>query len=213
MELPADQSSDAVHAAKQSLLESVEPIAADEVPALAVRAQYDGYRDEVQSADSTTETYAAVQVRIPTERWEGVIIRVQTGKAMSRKLTEIRIGFRPDHHGAGESSQTNSEGDGEANQLIFRIQPDEGIELLLNAKKPGFADELQTVVMDWSYSQAGHPDAYERVLVDAARGDHTLFTTSAEVIAAWRIVENVLHAWTVSDDGLLRYPKGSASVG
>jgi glucose-6-phosphate 1-dehydrogenase len=171
-----------------------------------VRGQYEGYRAEVGSQDTATETYAALELRINTPRWEGVPVVVRTGKALARKHTEIRIRFA--RAGAGTAVP---------NELVFQIQPGEGISLHLNAKKPGFSDELLPVEMDFNYDQSfesgGHPDAYERVLVDAARGDHTLFTTSQEVIAAWRIVENVLRAWEASAGDLVVYPKGSTTVG
>jgi glucose-6-phosphate 1-dehydrogenase len=211
MELPDGSDSLAVHTAKQTLLQAIRPLQADEIGTRTIRGQYDSYRTEVENPKTNTETYASVTVEIANERWHGVPMTIRTGKALARKQTDIRIVFT-------EAGDTDSA----RNELVFNIQPDEGISLHLNAKKPGFADELQTVVMDFNYSrsfdshtpgQASHPDAYERVLVDAARGDHTLFTTSQEVMAAWRIVENVLEAWSKSDEGLIIYPKGSESVG
>jgi glucose-6-phosphate 1-dehydrogenase len=229
MELPGGDTSDAIHAAKLALLESVTPVQPDQVAVAAVRGQYEGYREEVQNPRTATETYASVTVSIDNERWQGVPMTIRTGKAMARKLTEIRIIFRADQAAGGQhgnAQQSDDQPDTPApNQLVFNIQPDEGISLQLNAKKPGFADALQSDVMDFNYNQAfsgekqggkpaapGHPDAYERVLVDAARGDHTLFTTSQEVLAAWRIVENVLRTWSTSDDDLRMYPQGSDSL-
>ncbi|HEX8227200.1 MAG TPA: glucose-6-phosphate dehydrogenase [Candidatus Saccharimonadales bacterium] len=214
MELPKELGSPAIHAAKQKLLRSIKPIQPDSVQRQAVRGQYEGYRDEVGDPDTNTETYASLTVMIDTERWQGVPMTIRTGKAMDRKLTDIRVAFKPSEDDvAGNDSATN--------ELVFNIQPDEGISLHLNAKKPGFADELQSVVMDFNYSQSfdaggsgptANPDAYERVLVDAARGDHTLFTTSDEVLSAWRIVENVLQAWGRNGDDLVVYPKGASAV-
>ncbi len=211
MELPDGDGSKAVHAAKQTLLQAIKPLQADEIKTRTIRGQYDTYRTEVDNPRTNTETYASMTVEVDNERWQGVPMTIRTGKAMARKQTDIRIVFT-------EAGDTDSA----RNELVFNIQPDEGISLHLNAKKPGFADELQSVVMDFNYSrsfdgsnatgQPSHPDAYERVLVDAARGDHTLFTTSQEVMAAWRIVENVLIQWSKSDDGLIIYPKESESV-
>src|SRR5690606_8195835 len=100
------------------------------------------------------------------------------------------------------------------NVLTFRLQPDEGIELSLRVKKPGFEDEIERADMDFSYDRSfadahEHPDAYERVLVDAVRGDHTLFATRDEIIESWRIVNNVLHEWSKSGKELIVYKKGS----
>lgn len=205
MELPNEQTSDAIHTSKLELLRTMVPIEPGEIAQRTVRGQYQGYREEVANPSSTTETYASLRLSIDNPRWQGVPMTIRTGKAMDRKLTAIRVVFKDD-----ETDQIA------ANELIFNIQPDEGISLHLNAKKPGFSDELQSVGMDFTYQQAfdsnGHPDAYERVLVDAAQGDHTLFTTSQEVLAAWRVVENVLAAWNGSDQGLVIYPKGSTSV-
>lgn len=211
MELPKGSTSHDIHASKRALLESIQPIRPDEISQRAIRGQYEGYAEEVKNSGSSTETYASLTVTIDNNRWQDVPMTIRTGKAMDRKLTEISINFTADKASAGNT-----------NQLVFDIQPDEGISLYLNAKKPGFVTDIQPVVMSFNYKQAfdeashpgtpTHPDAYERVLVDAVRGDHTLFTTSQEVLAAWKIVENVLKQWERSSKDLVMYPKGSASV-
>lgn len=205
MDLPRDLSSDAVHQSKQKLLESIEAIAARDVAERAVRGQYEGYRQEADNEQSITETYAELKLFIPSAAWEGVPMTLRSGKAMNEKRTDVRIRFKS-HTGSTDTY----------NDLVFRIQPSEGISLHLNAKKPGYDDSLQQVNMDFDYQynfgKGGHPDAYERVLVDAARGDHTLFTTSAEVMAAWKIIENIQQAWQESDDGLIIYPKGAENI-
>lgn len=197
MDKPAVMDSEHIHASKQALLESTIPVAAD-VAGQAYRAQYDGYRQEVANPTSTTETFAAIQLRIESDRWQGVPIIIWTGKALDDKKTEISVSFK----GSGE----------QPNILRFRIQPNEGIELDLLAKKPGFDEELQTAVMNFSYQDQfddhGHPNAYERVLVDAVRGDHTLFATSGEVLAAWRVVQPVLDAWAKNDTEPPTYAPG-----
>jgi glucose-6-phosphate 1-dehydrogenase len=186
MDQPARLDSQHIHDRKQAVLEQVGAVPPDSIDTFAVRGQYDGYRAEVNKADSTTETFAAIQVAIDNPRWRGVPITLWSGKGLSEKKTEIKVIFRSEN--------------GPANQLRFRIQPNEGIELDLLTKKPGLETELQTTAMDFSYEQnfggAGHPNAYERVLVDAVRGDRTLFATSHEVLEAWRIVEPVLSAWS-----------------
>ncbi len=200
MDQPAAMDSQHIHASKQALLETVEAVPADKVGERVQRGQYEGYRQEVKNPDSTTETYAAVTVYIDNERWRGVPVKLLTGKALDKRETEVRVTFR----GNSEAS---------SNLLRFRIQPDEGIELDLVTKKPGYAQDLQTTAMDFSYSNNftnhGHPNAYERVLVDAVRGDHTLFATSQEVLASWRIVQPILDAWAKQADDLIIYPPGS----
>jgi len=131
-----------------------------------------------------------------------VPISITTGKALSDKRTEIRVTFRDTlHHSRA------------VNVLTFRIQPDEGIDLRLRVKKPGYEHELQDALMNFSYQQtfgdSSHPNAYERVLVDAVKSDRTLFATSEEVLQSWRIIEPVLEAWQRSSDGLQPYASGS----
>lgn len=199
MEQPKQMDSDAIHAEKLALLRAIKPIAPDKVAEQAVRGQYAGYLDEVHNHSSTTETYAALRLEINTPRWRHVPILLRTGKAMADKVTEITLTFKD-----GEDAHQNT--------LTLRIQPNEGISIQLQAKKPGFDSESETVQMDFCYAITGdgvHPDAYERVLVDALRGDKTLFATSDEVIAAWEVVEQVIHAWSMSSDGIETYPQGS----
>jgi glucose-6-phosphate 1-dehydrogenase len=203
MDKPEVSDSEHVHIAKQQLMEKIESVPADKVAQRVIRGQYEGYREEVNNAESMTETYAAVTVYIDSPRWQGIPIRLSTGKALSERKTEVLVSF----HGA--SGQAN-------NDLRFRIQPNEGIELDLVTKKPGFSDELQTTAMDFSYNHDfenhGHPDAYERVLVDAVRGDHTLFATSEEVLASWRVLQPVLDEWAKRSDDLVFYKPGTTDL-
>ncbi|HEY5442380.1 MAG TPA: glucose-6-phosphate dehydrogenase [Candidatus Saccharimonadales bacterium] len=200
MDQPAGDSSEQIHASKQALLEQIEAVPADKIKERVVRGQYRGYRDEVKNPDSTTETYASIQVFIKNERWQNVPITLLTGKALDERKTEICVTF----HDAPEAP---------SNRLRFRIQPNEGIELELITKRPGYDQTVQTTTMDFSYQNDfdnhGHPNAYERVLVDAVRGDHTLFATSQEVLASWRVVQPVLEAWGEQSEDLQIYEPGS----
>jgi glucose-6-phosphate 1-dehydrogenase len=204
MDEPATLDSEHIHASKQALLEQIEPVAIKERPERAVRGQYQGYREEVKNPESVTETYAEITVFIDNDRWREVPVKLLTGKALDERKTEICVTF----HGAPDAAN---------NQLRFRIQPNEGIELDLITKKPGYNQELQTTVMDFSYrndfDNHGHPNAYERVLVDAVRGDHTLFATSQEVLASWRVVQPVLDSWAAQTDDLILYKPGSRGPG
>ncbi len=200
MDQPDVLDSEHIHAAKQAALDKVQPVPADQVSELAVRGQYEGYRDEVKNPNSTTETYASITVYIDSPRWQGVPINISTGKALNERKTEVTVTF-------------HNPPDPNSNRLRFRIQPNEGIELDLVTKKPGYVQELQTTAMDFTYlndfARDGHPSAYERVLVDAVRGDHTLFATSEEVLASWRVVQPVLDVWSKQSDDLLAYKQGS----
>ncbi|HEY5152861.1 MAG TPA: hypothetical protein VII55_02705, partial [Candidatus Saccharimonadales bacterium] len=200
MDEPAILDSEHIHASKQALLEQVQPVDIKQFPERAVRGQYSGYREEVKNSDSVTETYADITVFIDNARWQKVPVRLLTGKGLDERKTEICITF----HGTPKAA---------SNQLRFRIQPNEGIELDLVTKKPGYNQDLQQTVMDFSYrndfDNHGHPNAYERVLVDAVRGDHTLFATSQEVLASWRIVQPVLDSWSAQSTDLKFYEQGS----
>ena len=200
MELPSDlHNSHALHEAKQKLLASIAPV--DVHKDYIVRAQYTGYREEVANPHSATETFVRLGLTIDNKRWNGVPVTITTGKALREKRTAIAVTF-----------YTHEQED-LTNKLTFRIQPNEGIDIELQVKRPGFADRMQTVPMDFSYQRAfdqpEHPDAYERVLVDAVRGDHSLFATSEEVLQSWRVLQPVLDAWEQTDQDLLRYAPGS----
>jgi glucose-6-phosphate 1-dehydrogenase len=203
MDKPDIFDSEHIHAAKQQVMQKIAPVPADKLDERVIRGQYEGYRDEVKNPKSLTETYAAVTVFIDSPRWQGVPIHLSTGKALSERKTEVRISF---HGSRAEAS----------NHLRFRIQPNEGIELDLLTKKPGFTEELQATAMDFSYSHDfanhGHPDAYERVLVDAVRGDHTLFATSEEVLASWRVLQPVVTEWAKRSDDLIFYKPGTLDL-
>jgi glucose-6-phosphate 1-dehydrogenase len=205
MDKPAEMNSDAIHGAKERLLKEVEPVSADAVDDNAVRGQYEGYRDEVKDGRSTTETYAAIRLNVGSDRWDGVPVLIRTGKALDAKRTDVNVLFKQEDAAAGNGQ----------NALTFKISPDEGIELNLVVKKPGFEADMQPVPMDFSYQRSftdahGHPNAYERVLVDAVRGDKTLFATGDEVLASWRAIQPVLERWQRDDTGLETYPKVSS---
>jgi len=201
MRRPAQLESVDIHAAKFDLLNAVRPIAPDEVSTKAIRGQYEGYRDEVGKADSNVETYARLELTIDNDQWRNVPIVLETGKALDAKRTGVTVSFR--------QSEDSPE---ESNQLVFRIQPAEGITLRLQVKRPGIKDITNRADMDFDYTKSFNDrpaEAYERVIVDAIRGDQTLFASAAEVIRSWEIVENVLEQWSRSNDGLHYYSKGS----
>lgn len=201
LDLPKELTSDNLHNAKLKLLKSIKAVPQDNIKNLAIRGQYKTYKDEVNNPNSETETFAAIQLEIDNERWGNIPILLRTGKAMTKKVTEVRIVFKAENRGDP------------ANVLVFRLQPHEGIQLDLQIKKPSFEYEVHTKSMDFNYQRAfednGHPDAYERVLVDAVKGDHTLFATSQEVLESWRIVDPVLSSWSKSSEDLSIYNNGS----
>lgn len=200
MELPADNDQDALHAAKQTLLADVRTI--DPSRDRVVRAQYRGYQEEVSNPGSATETYVSLTTSIANARWRNTSITLSAGKALGIKQTNVTLTF------------SDPARQGDENRLTFRISPNEGIDIELTVKQPGFDDRTETTHMDFSYKNAfggsSHPDAYERVLVDAVKGDHSLFATSQEVLESWRIVQPILSAWAQSSDDLSYYEPGSS---
>lgn len=166
----------------------------------AMRGQYEGYKEEVKNPDSAVETFVSLQLESTDPRWKGVPIKVTTGKALDQQFTEIRVAYR-------------GEGNTEANLLTLRVQPDESVQIALWVKKPGYERQLQQIPLSFKYSHHFEdklPDAYERVFMDAMRSDHSLFTTSQEVLASWKILAPVQAAWEKSSDDLGVYKKGSS---
>lgn len=200
MEQPARLESGDIHRAKLRLLESIHPIEKHEVSEYATRGQYETYRKEVENPESLVETFARLQLEVDNEQWRGTKVIIETGKSMSEKLTQIAVHFR-DNHG------NNSD-----NTLLFRVQPREGISLLLQAKQPGITNQTETVEMEFDYErsfQQASGEAYERVIIDALRGDQSLFASSQEVLASWRIVEHVLSEWQKPNSTMVRYEAGA----
>ncbi len=201
MEQPAKLESADIHRAKQRLLDSISPIGLDEVSEKAVRGQYKGYRNEVNNPDSNVETFARLRLAVDNEQWRGVPVVLETGKALDRKCTEIAVHFRENADAVGD------------NTLTFRLQPHEGITLSLQAKRPGMTNVTETVAMEFDYARSfagGTAEAYERVILDAVRGDQSLFASGAEVMASWRIVQNVLSSWTNNANDLHIYASGES---
>jgi len=200
MDEPKDMSSKEIHRKKAELLNAIKPPNGDQMETRAIRAQYASYKKEVKKAKTTSETYAAVHLSIDNERWRDVPILIRTGKSLADKVTEITIVYRDTNN----TERTNT--------LTLRIQPSEGIVLDLKIKKPGFEEGEDHVQMDFCYTEqmkVSHPDAYERVIVDAMRGDKTLFATSEEVLASWRITEPILDAWQSNLCKMNSYKNGS----
>lgn len=199
MELPGSNDPSALHAAKQALLADVRSVDPDRDR--VVRAQYRGYQEEVSNPGSGTETYVSISTSIANDRWQNTAVTLTAGKALDVKKTNITLTF------------TDPAQQGNQNRLTFRISPNEGIDIELTVKQPGFDDRTENTHMDFSYKHAfgnsSHPDAYERVLVDAVKGDHSLFATSEEVLESWRIVQPVLTAWSQDNDDLSYYEPGS----
>lgn len=158
-----------------------------------LKAQYEGYREaEGVENNSKTETFFSMGLSIDNERWSGVPINIEAGKALPEKKTEIKIYFKDSK-----------------NILTFYIQPKEGIGLTLMTKKAGFDSSAESRELELPFvgGDSKSPDAYEKVLYDAIVGDRTIFTQTREVEAQWNIVMPILNRW--KDEVPQVYAKGT----
>lgn len=172
-------------------------VASDDTVRAARRGQYEGYRKQVGNPASAVETFAAVTLESQDSRWRGVPILLATGKALKEKRTEIRITYRP-------------EGGKGPNELVLRVDPSEGMELHLWAKRPGYDPRIEQRMLSLEYDKGERlPPAYERVILDAIRSDRSLFVTNDEILETWRILDPVQRAWSMSTDDLMFYKPGT----
>lgn len=164
----------------------------------AIRGQYQGYRKDADNPDSIIETYVDITFESTDPRWEGVPVRIITGKALAEKSTRIRIVYKKDE-------------DYESDELVLMLQPDEGVEVMLWTKIPGYDWRVEKHSLKLAFKDHFKllPEAYERVLLDAINSDHTLFASSDEVLETWRIIQPLQQAWELSGDDLKFYKKGS----
>jgi glucose-6-phosphate 1-dehydrogenase len=220
MEPPASFEADKVRDEKVKVLEAITPPTPEQVEQSTVRAQYTagvsggedvpGYlEEEGVPDDSNTETYAALRLEVHNWRWAGVPIVLRTGKRLARKVTEIAVQLKPVPHLAFQSHGSVGV---QPNQLILTMQPNEGVSLSLGAKIPGSKMRIRPVNMEFLYGTAfmsQSPEAYERLILDAMRGDATLFTRNDEVDAQWSIIDPILKAWHDGTPSLAGYEAGS----
>jgi glucose-6-phosphate 1-dehydrogenase len=221
MEPPSTFEADKVRDEKVKVLSAITPPTPEEVAASTVRAQYTagvsggeevrGYLEEDDVPDdSQTETYAALRLEVHNWRWAGVPIVLRTGKRLARKVTEIAVLLKPVPHLAFQSKGSVGV---QPNQLILTMQPNEGVSLSLGAKIPGSQMRIRPVNMEFLYGAAfmsQSPEAYERLILDAMRGEATLFTRNDEVDAQWSIIDPILKTW--HEDGkppMTTYEAGS----
>jgi glucose-6-phosphate 1-dehydrogenase len=188
------------------VLQSIRPLYGKNIEKHAIRGQYaasevrgtkyKAYREEPDvAADSRTETYVALRLFIDNWRWGGVPFYIRTGKYLPTRVTEIVVHFKPTPHKLFCFDEGKP---GSDNQLIIRIQPDEGILLKVSMKVPGAGYKIQDINMDFHYANLAEnniPEAYQRLLLDCMQGDATLFTRGDAIEQSWRIVDPILEAW------------------
>ncbi|CAN1535369.1 MAG: glucose-6-phosphate dehydrogenase [Aquidulcibacter sp.] len=203
MEPPNSVDADAIRTEKIKVLQALVPIGPADIASHSVRGQYraglvenepvKGYLEDLgPDRTSSTETYVALKAEISNWRWSGVPFYLRTGKRLPSRRSEIVVTFRPPPHSLFGNG-------GEPNQLVMRLQPDEGMEMWLQIKEPGPGGlRVKSVPLDLSYETAftlRYPDAYERLLMDVVRGNLSLFMRKDEVESAWAWVDQVIAAW------------------
>ncbi len=221
MEPPVVIEANAIRNEMLKVFQSMRPIKEADVATQVIRGQYTqshiaqepvkGYRDENGvDPQSRTETFVALKFFIDNFRWAGVPFYIRSGKKLPTRVTEVVIYFkRTPHHLFEYQSDTEPVN----NQLILRIQPDEGILLKLGMKVPGAGFRVQNMNMDFHYNELSNvylPSAYSRLLLDCMQGDATLYSRSDAVEKAWENVQSILDAWQNNPDiPIYGYPAGT----
>lgn len=220
MEPPSSLDPDAIRNEVLKVFQSLQPIREEDVEKNVIRGQYTGskirgecitgYRHEKDvDINSRTETYVAVKFFINNWRWGGVPFYIRTGKRLPTRVTEVVIHFKQTPHHLFQRVVNNLSG----NQLIIRIQPDEGILLKFDMKEPGAGFNVKNVNMDFHYKDLADvrvPSAYERLLYDVMMGDPTLFSRDDEVETAWKFIEPIQKAWRENPGiKIYGYPAGT----
>ncbi|MBA4370371.1 MAG: hypothetical protein C0418_02195 [Coriobacteriaceae bacterium] len=204
MERPVSLGAAAVRARRAELLRSLAPMSAEGVARDTYRAQYEGYRAIAGVApDSGTETYFKVRLRLGAARWGGVPITIEAGKRMGPVRKEIVVNFRHPHPClcSGEHHRHN--------RVVFTLEPDESIRISFWTKRPGVEHELEERTFDFFLYEkeetSQYVEEYAKLLLDAVRGDQTLFVSTEEVRAMWAFIDPVCEAWRAGAVPLASY--------
>lgn len=221
MEPPVSLDPESIRDEKVKVLKAIQPLNLDLEGGDVVRGRYTeglvngdpvvGYMNESGiPTDSHTETYAALRLSINNWRWKGVPFYIRSGKRMARRASEIAVQFkRPPGILFSEGDKFNVA----PNTMVIRIQPDEGVTLVLNSKIPGLETRTQPVKMHFRYAAtygSNTPEAYERLILDAMVGDSTLFIRGDETEASWKLVTPILENWQANGAaGIEEYAAGS----
>jgi len=222
MEPPASFGADSIRDEKVKLLKSIRPYNPRQLGELMVRARYGrgsidgrevkGYlEEEAVGEDSKTETFVAAKLFVDNWRWQGVPFYLRTGKRLAAKDTEIVITFKTVPHSMFASAGLD---DIPANMLVLQIQPEEGLSLSFQAKRPGSKLCMSTLNMNFNYKSiflVEMPEAYQRLLLDCMVGDQMLFTRQDAVETSWRLLAPILEAWQRDDSVPFQYPAGCQS--
>lgn len=217
MEPPSRLKTEAIHDEKIKVLRSLRRYTEEEAGKYMIRGQYvDGeingkpvpaYRNEKNvDPGSMTETFVAGKLFVDNLRWAGVPFYIRTGKRMPEKMTQIIIEFKE----MPKNLYFNKDNNLGPNLLVISIQPQEGVNLILNAKKPGSDNQVMPISMEFCNNcEQGSPEAYESLIYDAIIGDQTFFTHWEEVSLAWKFIDPIRRAWDENRHPLTFYRSGS----
>lgn len=209
---PQSATSEGVRDARAKIIKAINFIKPDDVSEKTVRGQYGAGRVEIRprvsqtvidyrkepnvAPGSNTETFVALKLTLSDPRWEGVPFYLRTGKRLAKKATGISVVFKEPRLDLFATKQFHK-----TNILNFRIEPNEGIEMQMLAKKVGLNTEFETIPLSFTYQKERElPDAYERILLDAMRGDQMLFTRTDEVEAEWKFISKIAEGWWYQGD-------------
>lgn len=204
MEEPKTFTSDGIHQAQLKLLSKLKPVDTERIDDYLVMAQYNGYRQEPNvNPHSSTETYVAMKVFINTTRWQDVPFYIRTGKKLNNRESEVIVQFK--------STDNESQG----NILIIKIQPDEGVYLNFNIKKPGTDNEIQKVSMDFCQScilenRINTPEAYERLIKACMDSDRSWFSDWNQIVTSWNYINTIIESYKTYSNKLYNYEPNTA---
>ncbi|MEE8385308.1 MAG: glucose-6-phosphate dehydrogenase, partial [Dehalococcoidia bacterium] len=224
MEPPSSFDADRVRDEKVKLLRTIRPLPVDNLGSAVVRGQYTagqvggtkapGYRQEAGVApDSTVETYVAARLLLDNWRWHDVPFYIRSGKRLPHRTSEVAITFKQVPHSMFSGVLAEQL---EPNVLVINIQPEEGVSLTFQAKRPGPQVKMVPLTLDFHYRDVyskGLPDAYERLLIDCVAGDQTLFIRHDEVTVAWSLRTPVLERWAEKGEDARPHPYPAGSWG
>jgi glucose-6-phosphate 1-dehydrogenase len=224
MEPPAALDARSIRDEKVKVYQSVRPMRPEIIAANCVRGQYGAgeYANKDKSVPtsgytkakgvapgSVTETFAGIKLYVDNWRWSGMPFYIRTGKCLARKLSEVVVRFRSPPL---TLFQKQCESPVYSNDLVIRVQPEEGLSWRMNGKVPGGAMNIKQVALDMEYKTAFKvepPEAYERLIFDAILGDQTLFIRGDEAEAAWQIIDPIEEYWASSKTPPESYAPGT----
>lgn len=202
MERPAQFSGSVMHAEQLKVLQALRPPRKEELSDTLVLGQYEGYLSEKAVAeDSRTETFAALRLFVENDRWRNMPFYIRTGKKTGVRKTEITVTFR------------KIDPELPPNRIVLHIQPEEGVDVQFNMKRPGETDEIITARMDFcqnciAASQSNTPEAYERLLAACIAGEQSWFSQWDQIEAGWSYVEQIKEL--AKDLSVYQYPVGAS---